>query len=437
MPVGWDTHGASDRHVYVWATHLHLLGSSYGRPSVMPDADSGQVPADRVCIRTSTSRPRIAQRSPSYALCQVPRITPPTARPRPGRVSHNGAMAGGVDPNEDQVGGPETAEQARIARDHIADDRDEASELRDLAAEARDAIAEVRDDRAEVREEAHEEVDTEAASDRVEAGRDRRESAQERDDSASDRTASWSDRAASAGNWAELGLTEAQDALVRSERVFAIGEMASVIGHELRNPLAAAANALFLVRNRLAGHDDPGVDGALDRVEREINRAAALCEDFTAYMRQREAVITGLDLGAVVAEVLESTPPPPAVEVTVEDLGGAMQADKAQLVQMLTNLIANGYQAMPDGGSLRITRSESDGFVEIAVQDSGDGIAAAVAEHLFEAFFTTKATGIGLGLATVKHLAEGHNGTVSIENGPTGGARVTIRLPHATTEATQ
>jgi signal transduction histidine kinase len=154
-------------------------------------------------------------------------------------------------------------------------------------------------------------------------------------------------------------------------------------------------------------------------------------------MRQRAAEITGLDLGAVVAEVLESTPPPPAVEVTVEDLGGALQADKAQMVQMLTNLITNGYQAMPDGGSLRITRSESDGFVEITVQDSGGGFDAAVAEHLFEAFFTTKATGIGLGLATVKHLAEGHNGTVSIENGPTGGARVTIRLPHATTEATQ
>jgi signal transduction histidine kinase len=346
-------------------------------------------------------------------------------------------MAVGNGPNEDQVGGPGTAEQAHIARDLSADDRDKMSEWRDLAAEGRDDRAEVRDDLAEVREEADEGLDTGAASDRAEAGRDRRRSAQERDYSASDRGASRSDRAASDRDWAELGLTEAQEALVRTERVYAIGEMASVIGHELRNPLAAADNALFLVRSRLAGVDTPEVDGYLDRVEREINRAAALCEDLTAYMRQREAVITDLDLGAVIAEVLESTPPPPAVEVTVEDLEGTLQADKAQLVQMLTNLITNGYQAMPDGGTLRITRSESDGFVEITVQDNGGGIAAAAAEHLFEAFFTTKATGIGLGLATVKHLAEGHNGTVSIENGPTGGARVTIRLPHATTEVTQ
>jgi signal transduction histidine kinase len=345
------------------------------------------------------------------------------------------------DPNEDQVGGPETAEQVHIARDRIADDRDKASQLHDVAAEARDHRAEVRDVVAEVREavreEAHERLDTGAASDRVEAGRDRRRSAQERDDSASDRMASRSDRAAAAGDWAELGLSEAQDALVRNERVYAIGVMASVIGHELRNPLAAAANALFLVRNSLTDHDAPEVDGGLDRVEREINRAAALCEDLTAYMRQRKSVIMDVDLGSVVAEVFESTPPPPGIEVTVEDLGSDVQADRGQLVQMLTNLITNGYQAMPDGGPLRITRSESDGFVEITVQDGGGGIAAAVAENLFEPFFTTKATGIGLGLATVRHLAEDHGGTVSIENGPTGGARVTIRLPHATTEATQ
>jgi signal transduction histidine kinase len=350
-------------------------------------------------------------------------------------------MANGDGPNDgDHLGGPETAEQAHIARDRIADDRDKASQLHDVAAEARDHRAEVRDDVAEVREavreEDHERLDTGAASDRVEAGRDRRRSAQERDDSASDRMASRSDRAAAAGDWAQWGLTEAQDALVRNERVYAIGVMASMIGHELRNPLQAAINALFLVRNSLADHDAPEVDGDLDWAVREIKRAAALCEDLTAYMRQREPVIVPLDLGAVVAEVLKSTPPPPGIEVTVEDLGGALQADKAQLVQMLTNIITNGYQAMPDGGSLRITRSESDGFVEITVQDSGGGIAVAVVENLFEPFFTTKATGIGLGLATVKHLAEGHGGTVSIENGPTGGARVTIRLPHAIAEAT-
>ena len=97
-----------------------------------------------------------------------------------------------------------------------------------------------------------------------------------------------------------------------------------------------------------------------------------------------------------------------------------MQADRAQLVQMLTNLITNAYQAMPDGGSLGV-RNRSDGFVEITVEDSGVGIDPAVAERLLEPFFTTKPTGTGLGLAIVKRFAEGHHGTVSIENGPTVG----------------
>jgi signal transduction histidine kinase len=231
-------------------------------------------------------------------------------------------------------------------------------------------------------------------------------------------------------------LIAAQASLVRKERLSAVGEMATVIGHELRNPLGAAINLLFLARNSLTDHDVPELDGYLDRIEKETNRAAALSEDLTAYMREREPVVVPLDVGAVVAEVLESTPPPPGIEVSVESLGVDLAADRAQLVQMVTNLITNGYQAMPDGGLLRVTGTESAGFVEIAVEDSGVGIDPAVAERLLEPFFTTKPTGTGLGLAIVKRFAEGHDGTVSIENGPGGGARVTIRLPHVTAEAT-
>ncbi len=226
-------------------------------------------------------------------------------------------------------------------------------------------------------------------------------------------------------------LWASREALVRQERLSAVGEMATVIGHELRNPLGAAINLLFLVRSRLTDHDDPELDDYLDRVERETNRAVLLSEDLTAYMREREPVIVPLDLGAVVAEVLESTPPPAGVKVAVGDLGVDVQADRAQLVQMLTNLVTNAYQAMPDGGSLGVTGSESDGLVEITVADSGEGIDPAVADRLLEPFFTTKATGTGLGLAIVSRFAEGHNGTVCVENAPGGGARVTLRLPHA------
>ena len=232
----------------------------------------------------------------------------------------------------------------------------------------------------------------------------------------------------------ELKATQAS--LVHQERVSAVGEMATVIGHELRNPLGAAINLLFLARSGLASHDVPEVDDYLNRAEKETIRAASLCEDLTAYMRERESVPVPLDLAAVVAEVLESTPPPDGIEVVTGDLGVVVEADRAQLVQILTNVIINAYQAMPDGGSLRLEGNQSHGIVQITVEDSGAGIDPGNAEHLLDPFYTTKVTGSGLGLAIVKRFTESHEGTVSIDNGPGGGARVTIRLPQPTAKAT-
>jgi signal transduction histidine kinase len=229
---------------------------------------------------------------------------------------------------------------------------------------------------------------------------------------------------------------QAQAALVRRERLSAVGEMTTVIGHELRNPLGAVINLLFLARSGLTDQNNPELDGYLDRAESETNRAAALSENLIAFMQERDPVIVPLELRAVVDEVLRLSPAPPGIEVCVEDLGSDVQADRGQLVQILTKLITNAYQAMPDGGRLGVGGTQSDGFIEITVEDSGVGIDPAVAERLLEPFFTTKPTGTGLGLAIVKRFTEGHNGTVSIENGPTGGARVTIRLPHTTAGVT-
>jgi signal transduction histidine kinase len=232
----------------------------------------------------------------------------------------------------------------------------------------------------------------------------------------------------------KMELLSTQHELVRRERLSAVGEMAAMIGHELRNPLGTSINGLFLARSRLGAYDDPELDGHLDLVEREINRAAALAEDLTAFMREREPKLATLDLRGVIDEILESAPPPPGTDVSVPEPGVVVEADRALLVQMLTNLLTNAYQAMPDGGTLRVASSQGDGFAEITVEDSGAGMDPAVADQVMEPFFTTKATGTGLGLAIVKRLAEAHQGTVSIANGETGGARVTLRLPRATTE---
>ena len=222
-------------------------------------------------------------------------------------------------------------------------------------------------------------------------------------------------------------LLASQEALVRSERLSAVGQMTTVVGHELRNPLGAVMNALYMLRRSL---DNPAAaEPHLAVAERQTARAVNLAQDLTAYMREREPELAPMGLREVLGEVLEATPTPDNV-VIVDDVDDvALNADAKQIAQILTNLIDNAYQAMPDGGSLRIAaRAEGDAAV-ITVQDSGEGIDKDLVERFFEPFFTTRSDGTGLGLAIVRRLIEGHGGSISIANGPAGGAIVTVRLP--------
>ena len=183
-------------------------------------------------------------------------------------------------------------------------------------------------------------------------------------------------------------LLASQEALVRSERLSAVGQMTTVVGHELRNPLGAVMNALYMVRRSL--NDPAAAEPHLDVAERQIARAVNLAQDLTAYMRETASRSSRpLELGEVLSDVLEVTPKPAKV-VVVEDIGTvALHADAKQVTQILTNLVENAYQAMPDGGSLRIAAHTEDHVAVITVEDTGDGVDAALVERFFEPFFTT------------------------------------------------
>jgi signal transduction histidine kinase len=222
-------------------------------------------------------------------------------------------------------------------------------------------------------------------------------------------------------------LLASQEALVRGERLSAVGQMTTVVGHELRNPLGAVMNALYMLRRSL---DNPAAaEPHLAVAERQTARAVNLAQDLTAYMREREPELAVVELRGVLSDVFEATPKPANV-VVEEDVGLLeLTADSKQIAQVLTNLVDNAYQAMPDGGLLRIVaRTEGDAAI-ITVEDSGEGVDPEMVERFFEPFFTTRSDGTGLGLAIVRRLIEGHGGQISIENGQSGGALVTVRLP--------
>jgi signal transduction histidine kinase len=209
--------------------------------------------------------------------------------------------------------------------------------------------------------------------------------------------------------------------------------MASTVGHELRNPLAAVINSHFMIRHTLGDTITPDLDRLLDMAERQTTRAATLADNLTAFVRQREPNPVPIDLELVVNEVLESTPVPSGVEVTVDIPPLDLRADSDQVTQVLANLIENGFQAMPDGGTLRIGASTDNGHVAIDVADSGSGVDAATLDRVFDPFFTTRPSGTGLGLAIVSRIVEAHGGDVSLRNGSSGGAVVTVRLPAGST----
>jgi signal transduction histidine kinase len=226
-----------------------------------------------------------------------------------------------------------------------------------------------------------------------------------------------------------INLEEAHQTLIRGERLTAIGEMAGVVGHELRNPLAAVTNALFLIRSQVAEPMTDLLARNLAMAERETAKAATLADDLTAFVRPREMDKKPIPVEGLVDEVLSVAPPPDGVELITEVEDFTLVADRGQMAEILTNLVTNAYEAIPGGGTLHIRAGHMPEGMRLIVEDTGPGIDESVAHRVTEPFFTTKYSGTGLGLAIVHRLVTAHGGSIEFANADGGGARVTVLIP--------
>ncbi len=225
-------------------------------------------------------------------------------------------------------------------------------------------------------------------------------------------------------------LASAHEQLVRQERLAAIGQLASTVGHELRNPLGVISNAVYLLRGDLGPDPTPAGQRHLATAEREVSAATVIVSDLLEFAREREPVVDDVDVSGLLDEVLAILPPPTGV--TVERTGSGdvtVRGDREMLRQVLLNIIGNGYQAMPDGGRLTVDVSTVDGAVRMRVADTGAGMTAEAKERLFEPFFTTKPRGVGLGLAVTKRIVEAHHGTITVSSEEGHGSEFTVLLP--------
>jgi two-component system sensor kinase FixL len=211
-----------------------------------------------------------------------------------------------------------------------------------------------------------------------------------------------------------------------------LGQMAAVIAHEVKNPLAAVRGAIQVIAKRLpAGSRETSV---MADVITRIDALNELVKDLLLFARPPQPKPVPVDLLSLLAgtaSLLRQDTAHRDVAVTVSGAAPPVMADPELLKIVFLNLLLNSAQAMGGRGEIFVTIETAGDVCRIAVVDHGPGIPPDVREKLFTPFFTTKSRGTGLGLSTVKRLVDAHQGSLEVACPPEGGTVITVRLPLA------
>jgi signal transduction histidine kinase len=238
---------------------------------------------------------------------------------------------------------------------------------------------------------------------------------------------------------AARAIEEARRQVAHMARVALVGELAATMSHELRQPLAAIranaeAGALLLARSP---NHSPEAREIFQHIVADDARAVEVIEGVRRLLRKDERVAKAIDLNEVCRDAVRLLENDARIRHTRLALSLAptvplVMGDPVQLRQAVLNLALNGLEAASTSATERsvlVETASCGGHVEVAVHDSGPGIPASVAPHLFESFFSTKDSGLGLGLVIVRSIVERHNGRVRADSGSLGGAVFRVRLP--------
>ncbi|MGQ0645097.1 MAG: sensor histidine kinase [Elusimicrobiota bacterium] len=234
-------------------------------------------------------------------------------------------------------------------------------------------------------------------------------------------------------------LRESQEKVVRSEKLAAIGQLASGVGHELRNPLGAIQNVIYYLRDSLSDNpalkQDPALPELLDIAQKEIKGATNILSDLLDFSRVVRLAPASCAVETVLEETLQVLQVPPSVKVIKDWAAGIPAAvmDHQKMKQVFTNLAQNAIQAMPLGGELRISARLESGDrgpgVAVEFKDTGEGISPEFIKKIFEPLFTTKAKGTGLGLAICQGIVEAHGGRIQVASELGKGSAFTVLIP--------
>lgn len=222
------------------------------------------------------------------------------------------------------------------------------------------------------------------------------------------------------------------------QRFAVIGELATMIGHDMRNPLQVITNLLYLLGRKVSSMPNQdaeilrkhGIPDIFTRIGSETQYLNKIVSDLQDYAREVNLKTIRVDPGAFLDELLGSIQIPELVQVVKHFQPGIeIAVDPVLLRRVMENLIINAIQAMDKGGTLTLTTREVYDLISITVSDTGTGIAEEAISRIFEPLFTTKSKGTGFGLAVSRRLVEAHGGSIVLKETSPAGSTFEVTLP--------
>ena len=230
-------------------------------------------------------------------------------------------------------------------------------------------------------------------------------------------------------------LNDAQERLLRSEKLAVVGKLASGVGHELRNPLGAIRNALFIIKkkkdNTSKSNDVQKFNQLVEIVEKETDRSIKIVNDLLGFSRTAKPAVSPTNIGSIIESSLSRLKIPDKINkvVQVENTLPLVPVDANQIEQVFINLVQNAMDAMPKGGWLTVHAQRENNFLAITITDTGCGIPDTIKNKIFDPLFTTKPKGMGLGLAISSNIIQRHEGSIDLKSKEGEGTSFIIKLP--------
>ncbi len=225
-------------------------------------------------------------------------------------------------------------------------------------------------------------------------------------------------------------LKQTQARLVKSERLAAIGELAGMVGHDLRNPLTSIKGAAYYLKTKYANNLEEAGKEMLLTIDRSIDYSNKIINDLLDFSREITLDWSQTTPSALVKEALQLIAVPEDVKLTnlVAD-SPLVTVDTTKISRVIVNLVRNALDAMPKGGGLMITSSQAEDYWELTFKDTGMGMTEETINKLWTPLFTTKAKGMGFGLAICKRIVESHGGKITVKSAVGKGTEFIIKLP--------